>query len=63
MSILMLLVILAVIGVAAYLLITKVPMTNGVKTVIGIVAVVACILIALHAFGIHLPNPGVPQVR
>lgn len=63
MSILLLLVILAVIGVVTWALVTYLPMPAGVKTVIVIVAVVACVIYALHAMGIGLPNPAVPQVR
>ncbi len=63
MSIVMLLLILAVIGVVAWALVTYIPMPAPIKTVIIIVAVVACVLYALHAMGIGLPNPGVPQIR
>lgn len=63
MSIVMLLVMLAFIGVVAWALVTYVPMPAPVKTVIIIVAVVACVLYALSAMGIGLPNPGVPQIK
>lgn len=63
MSILYLLVLLAAIGCGAWALITYVPMPAGVRTVIIIVAVIGCVLLALHAFGIGVPNPSVPQVR
>lgn len=63
MSLIMLLVILAVIGLAAWALVTFVPMPGAIKTVIIVVSVVACVLYALHAMGIGLPNPGVPQIR
>lgn len=63
MSIFLLLLVLAVIGVGAWALTTYLPMPPAVKNVIVIVAVIACILIALHAFGIGVPNPSVPQLR
>ena len=63
MSIFMLLLVLAVIGAGAWALITYVPMPAAIRTVIIVVAVLACIVIALQAFGIRLPNPTVPQVR
>lgn len=58
-----LLVYIALIGLIAWALVTYVPMPPPVKTVIVVVAVIACILIAFQAFGGHLPNPPVPQVR
>ena len=63
MGILTLLLVLALIGGAAVLLVKLLNPTPGVTKVIYIVAVVACVLIALQAFGIRLPNPGVPQIR
>lgn len=63
MSVIMLLFVLAVIGVVAWALVTYVPMPAPVKTTIVVVAVVACVLYALHAMGIGLPNPSVPQIR
>jgi hypothetical protein len=63
MSIVMLLLVLAVIGVVAWALVTYLPMPAPVKNVIVIVAVVACVLYALHAMGIGLPNPVVPQIK
>lgn len=63
MSILALLVVLAIVGLIAWGLITWVPMPQGVKTVIVVVAVIACVIIALNAFGVHLPNPAVPHLR
>lgn len=58
-----LLVLLAVIGVVTWALVTYLPMPGGVRTVIIIVAVVAAVIIALNAFGVHLPNPGVPKLK
>lgn len=63
MSIVLLLLILAVIGVCAWALITYLPIPQPIKTIIVAVAAIACILIALHAFGIGVPNPSVPQVK
>ncbi len=58
-----LLVYLAVIGLVAWGLIQFIPMPPQVKTVIIVVAVIACILIAFQAFGGHIPNPAVPQIK
>jgi hypothetical protein len=63
MSILGLLLVIAVIGLIAWALITYIPMPAGVRTVILIVAVVCAVIYALNAFGVHLPNPPVPQVH
>lgn len=63
MSILMLLLVLAVIGVITWALTTYVPMPQAIKTVIVIVAVIACVIYAMHAMGLGLPNPGVPQLK
>lgn len=54
---------MAFIGLAAWLAIKYIPMVEGVKTVIIVFAVVACVLLGLHAMGIGIPNPGVPQIR
>lgn len=62
MSIVLLLLVLAVIGVCAWALVTYLPMPPAIKTVIIIVAVVCCILYALHAMGIGIPNPSVPRI-
>lgn len=58
-----LLVYIAVIGLIAWALITLIPMPQQIKTVIIVVAVVAAVLVALHAFGISLPNPDVPKLH
>lgn len=63
MGILGLLVIIAVMGLFAWALVTYVPMPGGVKTVIIVVTVIAAVIYALNAFGVHLPNPGVPRLR
>ena len=52
MSIIGFLIWLAVIGVIAWALVTFIPMPQGIKTVIIIVAVVIAVLIAASAFGI-----------
>lgn len=63
MSIIMLMFVLSVIGGVAYALVTCVPMPAQVQKVIVIVAVIACVLYALHAMGIGVPNPPVPQIK
>lgn len=63
MSVIVLLLVIALIGLVAWGLITYIPMTQGVKTVIAIVAVICAAIYALNAFGVHLPNPAVPNVR
>lgn len=55
--------VLAVIGLIAWVLITLIPMPAGVKNVIIVVAVLCAIIYALNAFGVRLPNPGVPQIH
>lgn len=54
---------LAIIGVVAWALVTYLPMPPGVQKVIIIVAIVACVIVALNAFNVHLPNPTVPSLR
>ncbi len=54
---------LAVIGLMAWALVTYVPMPAGIQKVIIIVAIVACVIVALNAFNVHLPSPGVPQLK
>lgn len=63
MSIFLLFLVLAVIGVSAWAMVTYLPMAAPIKTVIVIVAVICCVLIALHAFGIGIPNPNVPHLK
>ncbi len=63
MSIIMLMFVLAVIGVAAWAMVTYIPMPQPIKNVIVIVAVIGCVLYALHAMGIGIPNPPVPQLK
>lgn len=60
-----LLVICAIVGFVAWLLVTYVPMTAGSKKLIRIAAVVAIILILCQAFGIFnlIRDVPVPQVR
>ena len=55
-----LLAILALVGLLAWVLVQLVPMPDAVRTVIIAVAVIACILIVVRAFGIDVP---VPQLR
>jgi hypothetical protein len=64
MSIISLLVILALVGLVAWVLIKFVPMPQPIRTVIIIVAIVIAVLVALHAFGIFTGglNQQVPHV-
>jgi len=65
MSLIALLVMLAVLGVICWALVTYIPMPQGIKTLIVIVAVVAGVLYALSAFGVlgHLPTMNTPQLK
>lgn len=59
----MLLVWIALIGLAAWLLITFVKMPPQFKTLIVVVAFIGALLLALHAFGVfHLMDVPVPKV-
>jgi hypothetical protein len=51
MGVIELLVTLAIIGLIAWVLTRLVPMPNEVRTVIIVVALLACLLIVLRAFG------------
>ena len=62
MSFLGLIIELALIGVITWAITTYIAMQPVFKTVITVVAVVAAVLVACQAFGIHLPSPSVPQV-
>lgn len=63
MSVIFLMFVLAFIGVVAWGIVMYIPMPAPVRTVIIVVAVVACILYAFHAMGIGIPNPPVPQLK
>lgn len=65
MSLIMLLLMLALLGVVTWAIVTYIPMPQGIKTVIVIVAVVAAVVYALSAFGVlgHVPAMPVPQVK
>jgi O-antigen ligase len=64
MGIFGLLIWLALIGVAAWALVSYVPMPQGMKSLIIIVAIVFGIVIALTAFGVlPMRDMAVPQVR
>lgn len=52
MSIIALLILLALIGLAAWALTKYVPMPNGIRNTIIVVAILACVLLALMAFGV-----------
>lgn len=59
-----LLIVLAVIGFAAYALVTWVPMSDGFKRLIVIVAIVLAVAYVLYAMNIlPIRDPGVPQLR
>lgn len=58
-----LIVMLALLGVIAWAVVTYIPMPQGIKTVIIIVAIVAAVLYALSAFHIGLPNTPVPSLK
>lgn len=60
MSLIYLLLILALIGVITWAIITYIPMPQGIKTLIVIVAVVGCVLYVMGAFGVVLPSMRVP---
>lgn len=62
MSLLGLLLELALIGVVTWALTTYIAMPPPFKTLITIVAVLVAVLLVCAAFGVHLPNPAVPQV-
>ena len=44
---------MAVIGVVAWLIVTYIPMPSAIKTVIVVFAVIFCVLIGLSAVGIY----------
>jgi len=46
---------IAVVGVIAWALTAYIPMPQGLKNLIIIVAIGGCVIMALHAFGIRLP--------
>jgi hypothetical protein len=54
-----LLVLLAIIGLVAWVLVSLVPMPSQIRTVIIVVAVLICLLVVLRAFG----GIDVPLVR
>jgi hypothetical protein len=62
MSVIILLLMLALLGVITWVIVTYIPMPQGIKTVIVIVAVVCAVIYALNAFGVmRLPLMQVPQ--
>jgi hypothetical protein len=64
MSILMLLIWIALIGFGAWALVTYVPMTPGIQTVIKVAAVILAIILILNATGLlnTVSSPMVPRV-
>lgn len=64
MSIIGLLVLIALLGLLAYLLVTFVPMPQQFKTLIIVVAILIALLVVLQAFGVipSLTRARVPSV-
>jgi uncharacterized membrane protein len=57
MNLLWLLVVFALIGLGAWALVSFVPMPSAIATVIVVVAVIGCVLMAINAFrGAGPPN-------
>lgn len=52
MSLISLIIILAVVGLIVWAVTTYIPMDAGIKKLILIVAIVACVLYVLQAFGV-----------
>jgi hypothetical protein len=64
MSVISLLVVLILIGVALWLVTTYIPMNPGIKRLIVVVGIVIAVIMVLRAFGILGGlNMQVPQVR
>lgn len=63
MSFLGLILVIAVIGFLAWVIVKLIPMPPNFSSVIYIVALIIAILYILHALGIGLPNPSVPKLR
>lgn len=65
MSLLGLLLVLIVIGVAVWAITTYIPMDPGIKNLIRIVAVVVAVIYVLNAFGVFHAMSGVnvPQIK
>ena len=52
MPLISLLILVALVGVIAWAIITYLPMAQGFKTLITIIAIVACVVLVLNAFGL-----------
>lgn len=63
MSVIALLLVLALIGLVAYMLVTMIPMPAQIQKLIIITAVVIGALYVLNALGVGLPNARVPQIK
>lgn len=63
MNVIMLLLMLALLGLAAWAITTYIPMPQGFRTLIVIVAVVVAIFVVLNAFGVSIPNYHVHSLR
>ena len=63
MSLLGLLIVLGAIGLLWWVITSLIPMPTGIRNVVTVVCVVVAVVYALAAFGIHFPNPAVPQMR
>lgn len=62
MSVIVLLLMLALLGVITWAIVTYIPMPAGIRTLIIIVAVVAGVLYVLSAFGVGMPIMRTPMV-
>ena len=51
------------IGLVAWALTTYIPMTEGIKRVIQIVAIVVIVAVVLNAFGLFPRDMAVPRLR
>ncbi len=63
MSVLTLMLVLALLGLAAWAIVTLIPMPEGIRKLIIIVAVIVAVLYVLSAFGIGFPNMTIPRVK
>lgn len=64
MSLIGFLITLALVGLVVWAIVTYIPMPDGIKRVIVIVAIVAIVIYALQAFGVmgSIDTVRVPQV-
>ena len=62
MGVFELMITLALLGLGAWALITYIPMSDGIKRVITIVAIIVSVVIALSAFGLLPHDVAVPRL-